>query len=530
MICTMNNHNISEAIRQAYKRGENEETMEPIVLHSDHNGPVGRIQNGDQVVFYDIRGEREIELTEAFTNPRFPHFSIKPNLQTDWVTMIEYAKALPVQVAFPSLGSVKNNLCEVVATHGLMQVKIAETEKAIHVGYFLNGKQERQYDGEDRIFVPSPEKGGNYESTPKMSAEAVAEKAIACIQDEKYDFISVNFCNVDVLGHTENRGSIFQAIETVDTQLGRVVEEATKKHVVTLITADHGSAEHYLYPDGAVDTGHTASDVPFICVSNGTDTPLEERGTLVDVAPTVLHLFGIDQPEEMEGKSLIVNGSFPNQRKRVLLIILDGWGFNPDAYGNLILEAKTPVIDSLIHNYPNCILKAAGESVGLPPDTVGNSEAGHLHIGSGRIIPSDKVRIVRAIEEGSFFENEPLSHLMDRAIERHVNLHLIGIVSFFSSHGSVDYALALLKMAKQRGVERIFVHGLLGRRGERPESGAYYIRQIEDECARLGAGRVVSVIGRFWALDREENWNRIEKTYRMLVDGEGQRVSLNGVN
>ncbi len=520
----MNNHNISEAIRQAYKRGENEETMEPIVLHAHHGGPVGRIQNGDQVAFYDIRGEREIELTEAFTNPRFSHFPIKPDLRTDWVTMIEYAKDLPVQVAFPPLGVVENNLCEVGAKHGLKQVKIAETEKAIHVGYFLNGKQDRRYEGEDRIFVPSPEKGGNYESTPKMCAEAVAEKTIACIQDGKYDFITVNFCNVDVLGHTENRESIFQAITTVDEQLGRVVEEAKKNHMVTLITADHGSAEHYLYPDGAIDTGHTDSDVPFMCVCEGAEIQLKETGSLIDVAPTVLHLFDIQQPKEMEGKSLIVNGSFSKQKRRVLLVILDGWGFNPDAYGNLISEANTHVIDSLIRTHPHCILKAAGESVGLPPDTVGNSEAGHLHIGSGRIIPSDKVRIARAIEDGSFFENEPLGHLMDRAIKRNVNLHFIGIVSFFSSHGSVDYALALLKMAKQRGVERVFVHGLLGRRGERPESGAYYVRQIEDECARLGVGQVVSVIGRYWALDREENWDRVEKTVRMLVDGDGVRV------
>ena len=170
------------------------------------------------------------------------------------------------------------------------------------------------------------------------------------------------------------------------------------------------------------------------------------------------------------------------------------------------------------------LLQAAGEAVGLPAGTVGNSEAGHLHIGAGRVIFSDRVRIERAIADGSFHTNEAFLWAMKNARKDGTNLHLLGIISFFSSHGSIDHLIELLRMAKDVGVPRVFIHGLLGRRGERPESGVRYTKKIEDEAIKLGAGVVASIIGRFWALDREENWDRIEKTYRMLVYGDGNKL------
>jgi 2,3-bisphosphoglycerate-independent phosphoglycerate mutase len=226
----------------------------------------------------------------------------------------------------------------------------------------------------------------------------------------------------------------------------------------------------------------------------------------------------------MQGRSLFEKKLPVNSERRVMLVILDGWGFNPDDFGNLVKEADTPNYDWWMQNCPNSLLRAAGESVGLPENTVGNSEVGHLHLGSGRIVPSDKVRIKKDMEDGSFNRNPAFLKVMRKAKEAGTALHLLGIISFFSSHGSIDYALALLRMAKEVGVKKVYVHGLLGRRGERPESGAYYTKKIEDEAERLGVGEVVSVIGRHWALDREYNWDRIEKTYRMLVYGDGVKV------
>jgi 2,3-bisphosphoglycerate-independent phosphoglycerate mutase len=251
---------------------------------------------------------------------------------------------------------------------------------------------------------------------------------------------------------------------------------------------------------------------------------------LIDVAPTVLDLMGIEKPEAMTGSSLLT-GAAKDRPQRVALFILDGWGARDESWGNLILAAHTPVMDKLQAIYPATRLEAAGEAVGLPDEvphregkTVGNSEVGHTHIGAGRVVPSDRLRIERAIADGSFFRNDALRWAMEGARDDGTALHLIGIISFYSSHGSVEHLKALMRMAEDLGVPEVYIHGMLGRRGEKPESGAIYVGDIEAECERLGFGRFVSLIGRFWSLDREHNWDRIEKSYAWLVRGEGRRV------
>jgi 2,3-bisphosphoglycerate-independent phosphoglycerate mutase len=182
-------------------------------------------------------------------------------------------------------------------------------------------------------------------------------------------------------------------------------------------------------------------------------------------------------------------------------------------------------MDQLQQARPTTRLQAAGEAVGMPAGTVGNSEAGHTHIGAGRLVLSDRVRIDRAIANGSFCENEAFCWAMQGAKRDGTKLHLLGIVSFYSSHGSINHLKALMKMAHEEGVPDVYIHGMLGRRGERPESGAIYTEEIEREAERLGEGMTLaSIIGRFWSLDREENWDRIEKTYRWLVEGKGRPV------
>jgi 2,3-bisphosphoglycerate-independent phosphoglycerate mutase len=236
----------------------------------------------------------------------------------------------------------------------------------------------------------------------------------------------------------------------------------------------------------------------------------------------------IPKPPVMTGQSLLLKkpmkkGSGEN---RVLLILLDGWGYRSESYGNLIAKARTPVMDDLRQGYPFTTLEASGEAVGLPRGTVGNSEAGHLHIGAGRRILSDRVVIDQAIQDGTFFNNDAFLWAMRGAKKDGKSSHLMGIVSFFSSHGSLDHLMALFRLAKQESVENLYHHAMMGRRGERKESGAKYLEKIEKELENLRRGRIVSVIGRYWSLDREENWDRIEKAYRMLVYGEGQKVFL----
>ena len=514
---------MAQAVREAYARGEEDEALEPLALVNRDGKPVGRIRDGDYAIFYNIRGEREVELTRSFVDPHFNEFPVDKEMRAHFATMIQYDENLDVRVAFPPLREIDHTLSQVISDHGLRQVKITESEKAIHLQYFLNGKMDQPFRGEDRIVVPSP-RVTDYTTVPEMNVAGVVDAVLEKLADPACDVIVANFVNVDVVGHIENQEAIKIAVETVDTHIGRVVEAAQKAGVTTVVTADHGTVEKWLYPDGAIDTGHTDSPVPFFLVSPD-PLSLRDGGALTDVAPTVLDLLGIPKPVEMTGHTLLDGRPLDApERRRVLLLIVDGWGFREESHGNLIAQARTPVMDRLQEECAFTTLKAAGKAVGMPEGTVGNSEAGHLHLGAGRIIYSDRLRIEEAIENGSFFENEAFLWAITGAKRDNTRLHLLGIVSFYSSHGSVDHLLALLRMAKGEGLDEVYIHSMLGRRGEHPESGARYIQQVEEATDQLGAGRLVSVIGRFWSLDREENWDRIEKTYRWLVHGEARPV------
>jgi len=521
---------LAEAVRTAYRRGEEDETLSPLVLTDARDRPIGRIAGGDAVIFYNIRGEREIELTRSLTERDFKEFPVEEDLKLQFATMIEYRKGLPVRVAFPSDGTIEDTLSDTIALHGLRQVKITEAEKAVHVGFFLNGKKETLLRGEEKIIVPTRKDVALFDEAPEMSSELITEAALGKIRDPGCRFIFVNLPNVDVVGHIENESAILRAVECVDDCTGRIVDAALREGVTAIVSADHGTVEKWLYPDGKVDTGHTDSPVPLIIAGGDPRPVLRSGGELADVAPTVLNLLGLPQPPAMTGRSLIEpdpvfslagNGSKSAARRRVLLLILDGWGWNGETRGNLIAKARTPRMDSLMKIWPWTTLQAAGEAVGLPAGAVGNSEAGHLHIGAGRRIYSDRVKIDRAIADGSFFRNGVFLQTIRSARDGRTALHLLGIVSFFSSHGSINHLFALLDLARREGVRNLYIHAMLGRRGEMPESGAHYIGSIEKKTMEIGLGKVVSVIGRYWSMDREDNWDRIEKTYRMLVYGEG---------
>jgi 2,3-bisphosphoglycerate-independent phosphoglycerate mutase len=514
---------MADAVRAAYRAGQDDEKLEPLVLVDEAGAPIGRIREGDYVIFYDLRGEREIQLTQCLTDPDFDKFS-RTVTRVPFVTMIEYDRDLDVRVAFLPLGKIQDTLPQVVADHGLRQAKVVESEKSVHLNYYLNGKNEDPLPGEDRFILPSPHVH-DYGSVPELNAAGVGDAALLAIANPDYGLITINFANTDVIGHVENPGAIKKAVHTVDTQIGRVVQAAREAGVTVVITADHGSAERWYYPDGAIDTGHTDSPAPFILVGPQLkNVRLRQGGALTDVAPTVLSLLGLPKPPVMTGHSLIED-QIPDEARRVVLLIADGWGARDEVEGNLIAAADTPVMDRLQAEWPATTLQAAGPAVGMPPGTVGNSEAGHLHIGSGRRFPADRVRVDEAIADGSIRENEAFLWAMRSARRDGTRLHLLGIISFYSSHGSVDHLKALMQLAKDEGVPEVYTHGMLGRRGERPESGAIYVDSIEQEAQRLGGvGRVVSIIGRFWSLDREQNWDRIEKTYRWLVHGQGELV------
>ncbi|HEY6873407.1 MAG TPA: 2,3-bisphosphoglycerate-independent phosphoglycerate mutase [Geobacteraceae bacterium] len=208
----------------------------------------------------------------------------------------------------------------------------------------------------------------------------------------------------------------------------------------------------------------------------------------------------------------------------LLLMILDGWGINPNPAHNAIAQARTPVMTRLCADYPCTDIGTSGMSVGLPEGQMGNSEVGHLNIGAGRIVYQDLTRISKSIADGDFFENPVLLDCIARTKAAGGRLHLAGLLSDGGVHSHNTHLYALLELAKREGVD-VFVHCLLDGRDTPPKSGADYLAQLETEIARIGVGRIATVIGRYYAMDRDNRWERVEKAYAAMVYGEGERFA-----
>ncbi len=216
------------------------------------------------------------------------------------------------------------------------------------------------------------------------------------------------------------------------------------------------------------------------------------------------------------------------ERKPFVLIIRDGWGYNPDSAQdeyNSAKRATTVVDDMLMAEYPNCLIHTSGEYVGLPAGTMGNSEVGHQNIGAGRIAPQESVRISRAIRDGSFFENDQFGKMVEFIKRRKGRMHVMGLCSDIGVHSFLEHLYALLELAKRNGIERVFIHAFMDGRDSPPDSGAGYIAQIEKKAVEIGAGKIASVTGRFYAMDRDSRWNRVERAYNCLRTGKGLRAA-----
>jgi 2,3-bisphosphoglycerate-independent phosphoglycerate mutase len=207
--------------------------------------------------------------------------------------------------------------------------------------------------------------------------------------------------------------------------------------------------------------------------------------------------------------------------KPVVLIILDGWGLGPDYPGNAVALARTPTLDGLFRQFPHTRLECSGEAVGLPPGQMGNSEVGHLNLGAGRIVYQDITRINRSIVQGDFFDNRAFRDLIGRCREKGAALHLIGLVSDGGVHSHLDHLLALVQLAKREGLAAVYIQAITDGRDTPPRAGLEYIRYLEQKLAELQRGRIASVTGRFYAMDRDNRWERVERAYRALTLGEG---------
>src|ERR1044072_4476682 len=214
-----------------------------------------------------------------------------------------------------------------------------------------------------------------------------------------------------------------------------------------------------------------------------------------------------------------------NKRGALALIIIGGWGYSAAREGNAIALAETPFYDELAEKYPSTLLEAHGSRVGLPAGEMGNSEVGHLNIGSGRVIRMDVSLVDHEIETSEFFRNQVLSHAIDVARDRGKSLHLMGLISDGQVHSSLTHLYALLKMAKDHGMERVFVHCFLDGRDTPPSSGAQYVAALQRKMAEIGCGQIATVVGRYYAMDRDKRWERTQRAYELLTKAIGERAN-----
>jgi len=289
-------------LEMAYARGENDEFVKPTAIVEEGSEPV-RMQDGDAIVFMNFRSDRAREITKAFIEPDFKHFEREyvPKLSS-YCTLTGYSEEFDVLVAFPP-ERVRNGFGEYIANLGLRQLRIAETEKYPHVTYFFNGGEETVYPGEDRVMVKSPNVA-TYDLQPEMNAVEVTDKLVEAIESRKYDAIICNYANCDMVGHTGFMDAAVKAVEAVDACLGRVVRAMQSIGGEVLITADHGNAETMRDTlTNQPHTAHTINLVPLLYI--GRPARMQHRGALEDIAPTLLKLMDLPQPQEMTGHALI---------------------------------------------------------------------------------------------------------------------------------------------------------------------------------------------------------------------------------
>ena len=299
-----------QAIQAAYGRGETDEFVSPTVIAPEESGSTSVIADGDAIIVFNFRADRGRQIVRAFIEPAFDgfHRGTVPDVRV--ATMTPYDARFDVPCAFRPPERMREILGETISRAGRRQLRAAETEKYPHVTYFFNGGEERPFEGEDRVLIPSPRDVATYDEKPEMSAPEVAARVAEALRSGEYDFVLVNFANPDMVGHTGSLPAAVAAVETVDRCLGQVMDAVASAGGGAVVTADHGNAEVMVDPEtGTPHTAHTTNPVPLILVDeHRKKAGLRTGGRLADVAPTVLSMMGIPRPESMSGSDLAEAG------------------------------------------------------------------------------------------------------------------------------------------------------------------------------------------------------------------------------
>lgn len=294
-----------KAIEISYEEDVVDEFIKPTVISDAAGNAIGKINEGDAFIFFNFRPDRARQLARVFLDPEFDGFARGQYPKVDFVCMRQYDSKLKAKIAYVD-EDVNKTFGEVVSKAGLTQLRTAETEKYAHVTFFFNGGVEAQFEGEDRILVPSP-KVATYDLQPEMSAYELTDKVLEALNKDLYDVVIMNYANPDMVGHTGVVEAAKKAVAVVDECLGKIADKILEKNGSLLVTADHGNVDLMVDPvTGVPFTQHTTNQVPLLLVSNEyKGVELKENGKLADLAPTMLDILGIEKPVEMDGESLI---------------------------------------------------------------------------------------------------------------------------------------------------------------------------------------------------------------------------------
>lgn len=517
---------IRDYLTEMYQKGITDYWMPPAVKYAKGR-PLGRINDSDCVIFACRRGEREIQLTEALTQPDFSGFVRSRVPKTHFFPLIEYHEKFRNLIPLLPTERVRMPLGKVLEQAGIRQIRAAEAEKFAHVTFFFDGRNEEVADCEYVRFDISKE---NYHidlaDQLMRFVETVKEN-----HQQKYEFMLINFAAGDILGHVPDFLRQVMCAEAVDLALGSLVRWAQESELTIIITADHGLLEQAFLPDGSFSIAHTAAKVPFILIppTEPEGIYLRSGGSLADVAPTVLNLFGIAQSPEMTGESLLIlNNNEKISTKGVVLVVLDGWGIGVnDPLINPIFAARIPNLEKYINSYPYTELFAAGEHVGLLPGSPGNSETGHLTLGAGRVVIQDEVRIPEAIKKGELLSHTNFHELLMRTAFRQNAVHVLMLLSEQSSHGSIGETLGILEAIKYHRIDQVFIHCILDGRSAPPRAAIDLIEKFGKDLKTLEIGEIVTIVGRGFALDRSGDYqNTTQIAYEAFIDGKGYPVCV----
>lgn len=522
-----------------------DQILMPVVIGEPDDG---NIKPEDAIFYINFRTDRTRQLTGVFTHtdPKegkaFTAFAVPDSFAPHFTAMTHYADTLHPHEAFGPV-ALQNTLSDYWAALGLRQLHVSETEKKAHTTFFLAGQRDVQHPLEDWVHPQST--GLNYAEAPEMQAAKVGDTVVDSLINKKHDVIFANFANPDMVGHTGNFEAAKKAVEAVDAQLARIIQAAEESNAVVAIFADHGNAEEMVDEKGQPHTKHTFNRVPFILKLPGqpvqinfralTDT-FDDSGNppsrLADIYPTIFGLYRWAVPKEVNGKNLILNPetlpAFDVKQNPLVMVVLDGWGMppekNPRNETNAVLQADTPAYDKLIETSPWTQLYTHGKYVGLPDDIFGNSEIGHMSIGSGRTIPTDIERINNAIASGDFFQNPALLAMSQHVLDNGSKLHVLGLLTEAGVHAHQSHWDAMLEFADRKKIKEVRLHLFTDGRDGPPTGGVQLIKDFQSKIDAVNAKgnthvKIARIMGRQWAMDRDRRWGHTQLAFDAMVHG-----------